>query len=68
VIVVRELRYRVSQRGFRTHSVTLVTTLIDAEAYPLEALAELYGTRWRVEMLHPDYPSSDSLYRASRAA
>lgn len=49
VIVVRELRYRVALRGFRTHSVTLVTTLIDAEAYPLEALAELYGTRWRVE-------------------
>jgi Transposase DDE domain len=48
-IVVRELRYRVTQRGFRTHSVTLVTTLLDAEVYPLEALAELYATRWRVE-------------------
>lgn len=49
-IVVRELRYRVAQRGFRTRSVTLVTTLVDAEAYPLEALAELYATRWRVEL------------------
>jgi hypothetical protein len=48
-ITVRELRYRVDRRGFRTRSVTLVTTLLDAEAYPLEALAELYGTRWRVE-------------------
>jgi len=48
-ITVRELRYKVSQRGFRTRHVTLVTTLLDAEAYPLEALAELYGTRWRVE-------------------
>lgn len=48
-ITVRELRYRVSQRGFRTRSVTLVTTLLDAEAYPLDALADLYGTRWRVE-------------------
>jgi hypothetical protein len=48
-ITVRELRYRIDQRGFRTHSVTLITTLLDAEAYPLEALAELYGTRWRVE-------------------
>jgi hypothetical protein len=48
-LTVRELRYRVSQRGFRTRSVTLVTTLLDAEVYPLEALAELYGTRWRVE-------------------
>ncbi len=35
--------------GFRTHEVTLVTTLTDAVAYPADALAELYGTRWRVE-------------------
>jgi Transposase DDE domain len=48
-ITVRELRYTVARRGFRTRCVTLVTTLLDAEAYPLEALAELYGTRWRVE-------------------
>jgi hypothetical protein len=48
-IRVRELRYGVSRRGFRTRSVTLATTLLDAETYPLEALAELYGARWRVE-------------------
>jgi len=48
-IVVRELRYRIVAPGFRTQEVTLVTTLIDAEAYPAEALAELYGSRWRVE-------------------
>lgn len=48
-IVVRELRYRIEAPGFRTREVTLVTTLIDAELYPADALAELYGTRWRVE-------------------
>jgi len=48
-VVVRELRYRVEVPGFRTREVTLVTTLIDAETYPADALAELYGTRWRVE-------------------
>jgi hypothetical protein len=48
-IVVRELRYRIEAPGFRTREVTLVTTLTDAAAYPAEALAELYGTRWRVE-------------------
>jgi hypothetical protein len=48
-IAVRELRYEVGRRGFRTRRVTLVTTLLDAAAYPAEALAELYGTRWRVE-------------------
>ncbi len=48
-IEVRELRYRIEVPGFRTQEVTLVTTLTDAAAYPAEALAELYGTRWRVE-------------------
>jgi hypothetical protein len=49
-LVLRELRYDVGRPGFRTRAVTLVTTLVDAEAYPLEALAELYGMRWRVEL------------------
>jgi hypothetical protein len=47
-ITVHELRYRARRRGSRTRSVTLVTTLTDAEAYPPEALANLYETRWRV--------------------
>jgi len=48
-IVVRELRYRIEVPGYRTQEVTLVTTLLDAEMYPAEELASLYGTRWRVE-------------------
>jgi hypothetical protein len=47
---VRELRYDVGRPGYRTRTVTLATTLLDAEAYPPEALAELYGMRWRVEL------------------
>jgi hypothetical protein len=49
-LTVRELRYEVGRPGFRTRTVTLVTTLLDAEAYPLDALAGLYGARWRVEL------------------
>jgi hypothetical protein len=49
-LTLRELRYDVGRPGYRTRSVTLVTTLTDAEVYPLEALAELYGMRWRVEL------------------
>ncbi len=48
-LVVRELRYRVETPGFRTRSVVLVTTLLDSEAYPASALAELYLCRWRIE-------------------
>ncbi len=49
-LVVREVTFQVTQPGFRTKSVTLVTTLLDAEAYPAEALAELYLKRWRMEL------------------
>jgi hypothetical protein len=48
-MVVRELRYRVHQPGYRTRVVTLVTTLVDAEQYPAKELARLYGLRWRAE-------------------
>jgi Transposase DDE domain len=48
-LVVRELRYRVEVAGFRTRSITLATTLLEAEAYPAAALAELYRWRWRIE-------------------
>jgi hypothetical protein len=48
-LTVRECRYRVSQRGFRVRAITLVTTLLDADLYPAEALADLYYQRWQVE-------------------
>ena len=49
-VVVREVTFRVTQPGFRTHVVTLVTTLVDAEAYPAAVLAALYCKRWRMEL------------------
>jgi len=48
-LCVRELRYRVAQPGFRTQTVTLVTTLLEVDLYPADALAELYHRRWQVE-------------------
>ena len=47
---VRELRFKVEVRGFRVHIVTLVTTLLDAEVYPKEDLADLFFSRWQVEL------------------
>lgn len=49
-LVVRELRYQVHRRGFRTRTVTLATTLLDAEAYPATELAEQYFGRWDIEL------------------
>jgi len=49
-LVVRELRYRVTQRGYRTKQVTLVTTLRDAQTYPATELTALYHRRWQAEV------------------
>jgi hypothetical protein len=49
-MVVREVSFDVTQPGFRTQSVMLVTTLLDAKRYPAWALAELYFRRWRMEL------------------
>jgi hypothetical protein len=48
-LCVRELRYRVAQAGFRTRTITLVTTLLEADLDPADALADLYRCRWQVE-------------------
>lgn len=44
---VRMIRY--SCKG-RTPEITIVTTLIDTEAYPPEAIAKLYKHRWACEL------------------
>ncbi len=49
VLCVREVRSRVAPAGFRTQTVTLVTTLLEVDLYPADALAELYPVRWQVE-------------------
>lgn len=49
-IMVREIRFRVEVKGFRTFEITLVTTLLDAKIYTKEALAELYFRRWEIEI------------------
>jgi hypothetical protein len=48
-IQVRELRYRVTQPGFRVQEIVLVTTLLDAQLYPALELATLYQHRWEIE-------------------
>jgi hypothetical protein len=48
-LTIRELRYDVHRKGFRTKRVTLATTLLDAELYAKDELAELYRRRWEIE-------------------
>lgn len=46
---LRELRYRIAEKGYRTREVVLVTTLLDPLKYSSKDLAELYAQRWKVE-------------------
>ena len=49
-LALREIRVRVTQRGFRTKELLLVTTLLDAQHYTHEDLADLYRCRWQAEL------------------
>jgi hypothetical protein len=49
-LTLREVRIRVVQKGFRTQSLVVVTTLLDAEQYPPEEIALLYRRRWQAEL------------------
>jgi len=47
---LRLIRVNISEPGFRTKSLDIVTTLTNAEKYSKEDIAELYGRRWLVEL------------------
>lgn len=49
-LTLREIRIRVAQRGMRTRSLVVVTTLLDAPQYPPEEIALLYRRRWQAEL------------------
>jgi hypothetical protein len=49
-LLIRELRFMTPQRGYRTRVITLVTTLLDSEVYPASELADLYLSRWQIEV------------------
>ena len=55
---VRILRYSLRRAGYRTRSLTLVTTLVDAQLYPAEQLALLYAKRWQIELWFRDIKTS----------
>ncbi len=49
-LTVREVKFSVPQKGFRTQSVVVVTTLLDPKEYTKTKLAQLYGLRWQAEV------------------
>ena len=49
-ITIREARIRVEQRGFRSRTIIVVTTLLDPTLTTKEDLASLYRQRWNNEL------------------
>lgn len=49
-LTLRQIRLHVQIKGFRSHTIILVTTLLDPVAYPAEAIRQLYFQRWNVEL------------------
>lgn len=47
---LREIRCHVVEKGRRTKTVTVVTTLTDSQQYTKEKITELYGFRWNSEL------------------
>jgi hypothetical protein len=49
-LVLREVRVRVRQRGFRTRNLLVVTTLLDVAEFVAAEIAQLYRCRWQAEL------------------
>jgi hypothetical protein len=49
-LTLREIRYCIVVPGRRVESLTVVTTLLDADVFSRQDIAELYGYRWNCEL------------------
>jgi hypothetical protein len=49
-LLIREMHVRVEQPGFRTKTIIVATTLLDAEEITKEDLGQVYRARWNAEL------------------
>jgi hypothetical protein len=49
-LTLREIKFTITEKGRRPKEIILVTTLLDAEVFTKEELADLYNIRWRAEI------------------
>jgi len=49
-LTIREFRCRIVRKGYRTRTIVVATTLLDAEQYPRDEIARLYRLRWDAEI------------------
>ena len=53
-LTLREISFRVEMPGFRTDTITVVTTLLDPTAFSAADFVELYRRRWMAELFLRD--------------
>jgi hypothetical protein len=53
-LLLRQIKVTVNQTGFRVTSFYIITTLLDAVAYPASEITETYFQRWNVELFFRD--------------
>lgn len=49
-MTIREVRFRVTQPGYRSKEIIVATTLGDEEEYSAAMIADIYHQRWHVEI------------------
>jgi len=49
-ITLREIKFSITEPGFRTKSLIIMTTLTDPTEFSTEAIAQIYGYRWNAEL------------------
>lgn len=57
-LTVRMVRLTLQRPGYRTKSITMITTLLDPKRYTAAELAQLYARRWRIELWFRDIKTS----------
>lgn len=49
-LTLRQIAFRITRKGFRTHWAWIITTLLDPKEYPAQELIDLYAQRWQIEV------------------
>jgi len=49
-LTLREIRYNIVEPGRRTQTIDIITTLVAADEFTQQDIADLYGFRWNAEL------------------
>jgi len=53
-LLLRQIKVTVKQSGYRVKQFYIITTLLDADKYPANDIADIYYQRWDVELFFRD--------------